>query len=65
MNKQEIFEYLKSQEEQYSEKFGIKFIGLFGSFVRDEADDESDIDILYVKSQNGKRRIQKGILKNC
>ncbi len=47
MNKQEILEYLKSQQEQYSEKFGIKFIGLFGSFARDEADDESDIDILY------------------
>ena len=47
MNKQEILEYLKSQQEQYSEKFGIKFIGLFGSFARGEADDESDIDILY------------------
>jgi hypothetical protein len=27
-------------------KFGVKEIGLFGSYVRDEADENSDIDIL-------------------
>jgi len=47
MNKQDILNYLKSQQDKYNNKFGIKFIGLFGSFARDEANDESDIDILY------------------
>ena len=47
MDKQDILEYLKSQQEQYSKKFGIKFIGLFGSIAKDEADEKSDIDLLY------------------
>ena len=47
MNKEDILDYLKSQQDKYNNKFGIKFIGLFGSFARDEANDESDIDILY------------------
>ena len=47
MNKQDILNYLKSQQDKYSNKFGIKFIGVFGSFARDEANDKSDIDILY------------------
>jgi len=47
MNKQDILKYLKSQQVKYNDQFGIKFIGLFGSFARDEANDNSDIDILY------------------
>jgi len=47
MNKQDILNYLKSQQDKYSNNFGIKFIGLFGSFARDEANEKSDIDILY------------------
>lgn len=47
MNKQDILNYLKSQQVRYKNQFGIKFIGLFGSFARDEANDKSDIDILY------------------
>jgi predicted nucleotidyltransferase len=47
MNKNEVLNYLKSQQEIYKNRFGIKFIGLFGSFARDDADEKSDIDILY------------------
>ena len=47
MNKQNILNYLKSNQEYYHSQFGIKFIGLFGSFARDEANDNSDVDILY------------------
>lgn len=47
MDKQDILNYLKSQQEKYNNEFGIKFVGLFGSFARDEANDKSDIDILY------------------
>lgn len=47
MNKQNILNYLKSNQEYYHSQFGIKFIGLFGSFARDEANDNSDIDILF------------------
>jgi hypothetical protein len=57
MNKQDILNYLKSQQDKYSNKFGIKFIGVFGSFARDEANDKSDIDILYEIEENKKLSI--------
>ena len=47
MQKQDILNYLKLNQEYYRNQFGIHFIGLFGSFARDEATDNSDIDILY------------------
>ena len=47
MRKQEILDYLKSNQNYYSDQFGVRFIGLFGSFARDEANENSDIDILY------------------
>ena len=36
------------------EQYGVKQIGLFGSFVRDEGTDESDIDFL-VDFEKGKK----------
>jgi predicted nucleotidyltransferase len=54
MNKQNILDYLKSNKERYSNQFGINFIGLFGSFARDEANKKSDIDILYEIEENKK-----------
>lgn len=59
MNKQDILNYLKSNQEYYYKKFGIKFIGLFGSFARDEANDNSDIDILYKIEKDKKLSIFK------
>ena len=47
MNKNEIINYLQEQQPYFYNTFGIKFIGLFGSFSRGDETDESDIDILY------------------
>jgi len=47
VQKQDILNYLKSNQEYYHNQFGIQVIGLFGSFARDEANENSDIDILY------------------
>ena len=47
MHKKDILNYLKSNQEYYRNKFGIQFVGLFGSFARGEANENSDIDILY------------------
>jgi len=33
MNKQDILQTLKSQQEEYLNRFGVSFIGLFGSFA--------------------------------
>ena len=52
MTKEEILAYLKSKQQFLYDNFGIKFIGLFGSFSRDEAKDSSDIDILYHLEEN-------------
>ena len=47
LQKEEILNYLKSHQEYYYNQFGIRFVGLFGSYAREEADEKSDIDILY------------------
>ncbi len=57
MNKQEIIQTLKLQQEKYANEFGVKFIGIFGSFARDEANENSDIDILYKIEKNKKLSI--------
>lgn len=43
--KELILSTLKSKESEIS-KYGIRAIGLFGSYVRDEQAEHSDIDIL-------------------
>ena len=57
IRKKEILDYLKSHQEDYYKQFGIKFVGLFGSFARDEADEKSDIDILYTIEKDKKLSI--------
>lgn len=47
MTKQDITDYLTQQQQYFHDTFGIQFIGIFGSFSRDDATDKSDIDILY------------------
>ena len=44
-NKENIIATLKSHKSQLL-KFGVKNIGLFGSYVRNEQSDNSDIDLL-------------------
>ena len=49
MNQQGFYEIKKSIEahrEEIREKYSIKTIGVFGSFVRGEQEESSDIDIL-------------------
>lgn len=43
--KEHIISAIKSKESEIS-KYGIKSVGLFGSYARDEQSEESDIDIL-------------------
>ncbi len=44
-NKEHILNVLKSKEPEIF-RYGIKSIGLFGSYARDEQSENSDIDIL-------------------
>ena len=48
MNKEIILNYLKTHKDDFMQKYGIEKIALFGSFAREEAKEDSDIDI-FVK----------------
>ncbi|MGA9100116.1 MAG: nucleotidyltransferase family protein [Methanotrichaceae archaeon] len=41
-----VIDILRSHEQEIKERFAVKRIGLFGSFVRGEETETSDIDIL-------------------
>ena len=44
-NKQQIIELLKENSRQL-EKFGVNRIGVFGSFVAGEQNEDSDVDLV-------------------
>ncbi|MCI6988831.1 MAG: nucleotidyltransferase domain-containing protein [Campylobacter sp.] len=50
LTKDEILDYL-SEIKPYLEKVGIKKIGLFGSYAKDYADENSDIDIVVLADE--------------
>lgn len=52
MTKQYIINYLSEHKNEFTQKFGITKLGLFGSYVRDEANENSDIDILVELENN-------------
>jgi len=45
--RENILEYLSSKKEIFRQKYHLKTIGLFGSYARNEARENSDIDLLY------------------
>jgi len=49
MTRSELLNTLESLKPELDLKFGIHQIALFGSYARDEATSESDIDIAIVK----------------
>jgi uncharacterized protein len=48
IDKTNILNYLKEHYSEFKEKYSVEKIGLFGSYARDQASDNSDIDI-FVK----------------
>ena len=53
MTKDEILTFLKDKKAYLQQHFGVISIGLFGSYARDEAWEESDIDIaVEIESAN-------------
>ena len=42
----EIKEIIKKHKDELKEKYSVKEIGIFGSFARGEAKEDSDVDIL-------------------
>lgn len=48
LDKANILNYLKEHYPEFKEKYHVEKIGLFGSYAKDKAKDDSDIDI-FVK----------------
>lgn len=46
MNASEILQVLKMFLEKNRERYGIVSIGIFGSFAKGMADDQSDVDVV-------------------
>lgn len=46
MKKQDALDFLELHKPLFIEKFGVKHLALFGSTVRDEAGENSDLDVL-------------------
>lgn len=45
--REEILRILRENKERLAEKYGITKLGLFGSFARGDATDESDVDLCF------------------
>lgn len=53
INQNVIIDYLKKHKIDFSEKYSIEKIGLFGSFATNKNTENSDIDIVYKTSSKG------------
>ena len=52
MTQSELVTKLANVKNELKQKFGIEEIALFGSYARDEANEESDVDIAIMKVDN-------------
>lgn len=57
ISKEEILSFLRENKELLKEKSDVDKIMLFGSYARDEATSESDIDILIESKNKGFRKM--------
>jgi len=46
MSRSDILKILKEFKENHAEEYGILLMGIFGSVARDQATDESDVDVV-------------------
>jgi predicted nucleotidyltransferase len=51
LKRENILEKLKNYKQEFERKYGIKKIGVFGSVARNEANENSDIDIVIEMSE--------------
>ncbi len=69
MTKETILNYLTTNKKEFQNKYNIENIGLFGSYARDEANSESDIDIFvqmkadFFKQVGLKQQIEEDLQK--
>ncbi|WP_031426896.1 nucleotidyltransferase family protein [Flavimarina sp. Hel_I_48] len=54
LTKAKILEKLQALMPELRDRFGVETIGFFGSFSRDEASEDSDIDLVVTYKQRPK-----------
>ena len=54
MNLNEIISFIRNNKDLLKEQFGVLRIGVFGSFVKETYQDQSDIDIVIEMSKESK-----------
>jgi hypothetical protein len=54
LNLERITNILKEHKEELKEKYGVKEMGVFGSYVRGEYKEKSDLDILVEFEEDAK-----------
>jgi len=54
MQREDIINYLALRKDYFYNQYHISAIGLFGSYSRNEQTENSDIDIVYLLSENQK-----------
>jgi len=66
MNKEQVLDFLKEHKEEFSDKYHISSLALFGSLARGEEKPDSDIDIAietklsdYFKLYDFKEELEK------
>ena len=79
MTRDEVLDYLRTHKQEMHDRFGVIKIGLFGSYARGEAREDSDIDVaiefytysadsyfgvLHLLEDSFKKRIDLGIESN-
>jgi len=57
ISKEEILSFLRENKDLLKKKFDVDKIMLFGSYARDEATPDSDIDILIESKKKGFRKM--------
>ncbi len=53
-NKEDILKFLKDNKPYIAKKFYVSKIGLFGSYAKEKADNNSDIDIIFDFNEKAK-----------
>ena len=53
MQRDEVLKVLKRFKEEAATEFGIVSLGVFGSVARNEADNESDVDVVVQSNKRG------------
>lgn len=52
MKRDTVLAYLRSKKEEFRSRYGITTLGIYGSVARDEATQESDVDIFYERDSS-------------